>query len=201
MADTKISDLAAVTGLIGTDEFVLARSGDTKKIDATDLAASIGGGGLVVIHDETLTGTQATFDATSIAGTYKHLLIVMSLVPLSVASADVHLTFNGDTGSNYDWGTGYLTGAIGGANTATSDTKIKMDNANNSQRYLLRAEVFDYADATIHKYVMGTASRIASSMHPFSARWKSDSAITQVTLSLSTNSFQSGSRCRIYGMS
>lgn len=37
MADTKISDLPAVTDVIGTDEYVLARSGVTKKIDATDL--------------------------------------------------------------------------------------------------------------------------------------------------------------------
>jgi len=41
MADTKISDLAAVTDLIGTDEYVLARSGATKKIDASDLASEI----------------------------------------------------------------------------------------------------------------------------------------------------------------
>lgn len=41
MADSKISDLAAVTDLLGTDEFVMARSGATKKINAADLAAGI----------------------------------------------------------------------------------------------------------------------------------------------------------------
>lgn len=41
MADTKISDLSAVTDLIGTDEYVLARAGATKKIDASDLASEI----------------------------------------------------------------------------------------------------------------------------------------------------------------
>ncbi len=37
MADTKISDLPAVTDVIATDEYVLARSGATNKIDASDL--------------------------------------------------------------------------------------------------------------------------------------------------------------------
>lgn len=41
MADTKISDLAAVTDVIGTDEYVLARSGATKKIDAADLIGGV----------------------------------------------------------------------------------------------------------------------------------------------------------------
>lgn len=37
MANTKISDLPAVTDVIGTDEYVLARSGTSKKIAASDL--------------------------------------------------------------------------------------------------------------------------------------------------------------------
>lgn len=42
MADTKISGLAAVTDLLSTDELVLARSGTTKKIDASDFAFALG---------------------------------------------------------------------------------------------------------------------------------------------------------------
>ena len=41
MADTKISALAAVTDLQDTDELVMARAGDNKKIDAVDLKAAI----------------------------------------------------------------------------------------------------------------------------------------------------------------
>lgn len=39
MADTKISDLTAVTDVLSTDEFVIARSGTSRKIDAVDLGA------------------------------------------------------------------------------------------------------------------------------------------------------------------
>jgi hypothetical protein len=41
MANTKISDLPAVTDVLSTDEYVLARSGVSKKIDASDLGAGL----------------------------------------------------------------------------------------------------------------------------------------------------------------
>jgi hypothetical protein len=41
MADTKISDLSAVTDVVGTDEYVLARSGATKKITAASLSSGL----------------------------------------------------------------------------------------------------------------------------------------------------------------
>jgi hypothetical protein len=44
MADSKISDLSAVTTLAGTEEFVLAVTGATKKITAANLETAIGGG-------------------------------------------------------------------------------------------------------------------------------------------------------------
>ena len=45
MADQKISDLAAVTDVQSTDEYVLARSGDNKKITGASLITELGGGG------------------------------------------------------------------------------------------------------------------------------------------------------------
>jgi hypothetical protein len=63
MADTKISGLAAVTDVLSTDEFVLARSGTTKKIDAVDLA-----GGLTVSELDYATRTSSlSITATSAA--------------------------------------------------------------------------------------------------------------------------------------
>lgn len=55
MADTKISDLSAVTNVVGTDEYVLARAGATKKIDAANLLVA----GSVAF---TPTGTIASTD-------------------------------------------------------------------------------------------------------------------------------------------
>lgn len=198
MADSKISDLTAVTSPLATDEFVIARSGTSRKITAADLLAT-SVGGLTVIHDETLSGSQATFDVTGISGAYKHLKVVASFLPLG-GNGDLYFRFNGDTGSNYEWSTAVLTSGFSGINTSTSDTKLKFDTIDTSARYLLNIEIFDYADTGIHKYVIGQGSRLGSTMLPLSGRWKSNSAITQVTASLSTGSFVSGSRFRLYGM-
>lgn len=64
MADTKISNLAAVTGLIGTDEFVLARSGDTKKIAASDLATAFAYGELAYVEFTSTVTVNATAEGT-----------------------------------------------------------------------------------------------------------------------------------------
>lgn len=158
-------------------------------------------GGMVMLFDSTLNGAQASFDATGLSGAYRDLLIEMSLFPASGGNGDVHVTFNGDTGSNYEWVTGYTVSSIGGANTSTSDTKIKMDILDTTNRYLARLNVSDYSDTGIHKYVCGTAYRLGSAAFNVGARWKSNSAITQVTISLSSGNLQAGSRCRVYGIS
>lgn len=43
MADTKISELDAITTLDGTEEFVVADGGTTKKITAADVSTELGG--------------------------------------------------------------------------------------------------------------------------------------------------------------
>lgn len=54
MADQKISELTAVTTLNDTDEFVLARSGTTRKITKADLATEVGGTGSATANDVNL---------------------------------------------------------------------------------------------------------------------------------------------------
>lgn len=52
MADTKISDLPAVTDVLSTDEYVLARAGDSNKITAADLGAGLVSGALELAYVE-----------------------------------------------------------------------------------------------------------------------------------------------------
>lgn len=61
MADTPISGLAAVTDVLDTDEYVLARAGLSKKIDAVDLRAGIGGWTTVLkTADESVASSTTT---------------------------------------------------------------------------------------------------------------------------------------------
>lgn len=66
MTDTKISDLAAVTDLLATDAYVLARSGTTKKITGASLRAALGADGWVEAGE---TWTYASADDPTFAFT------------------------------------------------------------------------------------------------------------------------------------
>jgi|SRR6188472_3162402 len=67
MADKKISELAAVTDVVSGDEYVLGRSGASKKIDADDLAAGIAALYPPTSHGAELDYAQITSNVT-IAG-------------------------------------------------------------------------------------------------------------------------------------
>src|SRR5438093_5515748 len=58
--------------------------------------------GMVLIADSTLGAAAASFDITSIPGSYKHLQIVASLRSTRVNNFDpVRIRFNNDSGTNY----------------------------------------------------------------------------------------------------
>ena len=67
MADRKISDLSAVTTILSTDEFVLARSGVTNKITGTDLVAflTVSGGEMAYNEFTSAVNPTATTEGTA----------------------------------------------------------------------------------------------------------------------------------------
>lgn len=82
MANSRISDLPAGAPTLGTDEFVIARSGFNFKLTAADLATFIGGGGSIATIDltdvsavaPTQTGELLIFN--SVSGNYEPSLIL-----------------------------------------------------------------------------------------------------------------------------
>lgn len=68
MADTKISSLSEVTDLLSTDEFVLARSGATKKITGLSLASGLSLSTDGWIADESGTWTYASASTFTVTG-------------------------------------------------------------------------------------------------------------------------------------
>lgn len=97
MADTKISGLSAVTDVLGTDEFVLARSSTTKKIAASDLAAFFGadaGDGWYASADSWTYASASTFtvsgDVTAIYTRGTRLKFTQTTVKYAVVVASSH---------------------------------------------------------------------------------------------------------------
>jgi ABC-type proline/glycine betaine transport system ATPase subunit len=82
MANSKISELPAGAPALGTDEFVIARSGFNFKLTTDDLATFIGSGGSIATTDltdvsavaPTQTGELLIFN--SVSGNYEPSLIL-----------------------------------------------------------------------------------------------------------------------------
>ena len=203
MADTKISDLTAVTSLVGTDEFVLARSGATNKITATDLGSSLGSG---LIQEITVpSGGSANIDFTSIPGTYRHLELWF-VARSEGAANDMLLRFNNDSGANYRLEVLRGTGATASAATLSAQTAANIASlpATGSGYDAHGKILFPY-------YATGAFNRIAvcnyglydgtnSNVGTFSGQWSSTAAVTRITLFISGVDIKQGSVFSLYGV-
>jgi hypothetical protein len=152
---------------------------------ATGVAWATAGGSYTTIASGTLAAT--TLSITSIPGTYKELVLVMSDLT-STSNFDMTFRFNSDTASNYGWVINRIVN-----NTVTSygvapDTGIVINAEGfkaSTQYNQLVMRIPNYAEATwklTHTISSGvdrlnTAFELANAV----GSWKSTSAITSIT--------------------
>ena len=211
MADSKISALAAVTDVLSTDEYVLARAGATKKITGANLKAGIAG--MVLIEDQLLVGADADFDFTAIPATYKHLcLVVYARGDAAGASTILIARFNGDSGANYDDEYKDVDGTTNSApvgqvaQTFLQCGEIPGWTAGASRAGLYEILIPAYAGTTLFKMLRshggwsdGTAVANQSIRHA-TGTWRSTAAINRVQLLPGSGNFVAGSRATLYGL-
>jgi hypothetical protein len=166
---------------VGTNGTVLTAD----SAEATGLKWATSGGSYTTIASGTLAAT--TLSITSIPGTYKELVLVMSDLT-STSNFDMTFRFNSDTASNYGWVINRIVN-----NTVTSygvapDTGM-VTNAEgfkaSTQYNQLVMRIPNYAEATwklTHTISSGvdrlnTAFELANAV----GSWKSTSAITSIT--------------------
>lgn len=168
-------------------------------------------------------GSSAGYSFTSISGDYRHLLLISYLRSdrASVSNDNLAMTFNGDTGSNYEWvhmrwtndtgsvgGNEFSQGATGDAHIEVSFVEAAAAAADvHSPTWIL---IPDYSNATDHK---GCLSQTGWQIGAFAAEtlgvdighgiWHNSTpaAITQVDLDpeIGTN-WIAGSRATLYGI-
>lgn len=168
-----------------------------------------------VISDTTLSANAANFDITGISGSFKHLLVV-GYLRTDRASTDDQLgvRFNADTGSNYDSydvvsknvGPSFTPAEYFANSSARFDNSICADNAPAHTFSTVVLVIPHYAGAannklfdftsTIKTGTTNTNVRVAQGL----GAWRSNSAITQVTLlPIAGTVFKSGSRVTLFG--
>lgn len=182
-------------------------------IPTTVLTSTGGGGSMAAIQHQVLAVNTATFDFTSIPGTYMHLWMIMYLRGTKAAtSVQAQVTFNGDTGANYDVEKHYAASNIPGAGGVINGTffdPADAAGASSDAGAVSAVEILipNYAGTTFHKTVTGKGfnPRAYSAGNEYvmntGGLWKSTAAVTRITVTPDANSWAAGSMASLYGLS
>lgn len=154
------------------------------------------------------TGSSGTITFSSIPSTYKHLQIRFNIFSSAENNA-MNLRINGDTDTNYSfhqmYGDGTSTGSVGSANRDSiriADYGVVSQFGNPTVGII---DIHDYASTTKNKVVRvftGTDKNnaYAQGVELDSGLWRSTSAITSVTITVSSSNFTTSSRVSLYGI-
>lgn len=196
-------------------------TGDEAVVTYAPFLGGDGGGsgrpGIVLIYDSgVLTASQTNFDFDNIPQSYSHLWMVASLRnDGAVTGSHGRLTFNGDTGANYEDSQLEQSGGVVGAGNANGLTAMKAFDALGASaeagHYASnQVIVYDYAylindhvchGTNFHTGVAATLSTYYSSLRGGQYCPGSNHTITRLTLSPGHGSnWVAGSSLRIYGM-
>lgn len=186
---------------------------DDSGSEEADLTISASPGAMTLISDSTLGADAATIDLTAIPGTYKHLLLVMSLRGNNASvSVNTSLRFNNDSAANYDYNRLVLGDGAVNVTTdqffATTELLIA-DSVGDSARALRftphAIRVVDYAQTSREKAVEGSGGFAAAAALSWTqsagGAWRSTAAINQITIIPGAGSWKAGSRVSLYGVS
>lgn len=158
-------------------------------------------------------GGIASFDFTSIPGTYKNLEIhFQGRSDQATTAVNLRITMNNDGGNNYDYEQVYtsatsapsaaegIAGAFGLVGNLTGA------NAPSGSAGAGKITIPDYAGTTFHKNALATAGHSQSDASAGTywintvVRWRNTAAITRITLTPSAGSLIQGSTATLYGL-
>lgn len=152
--------------------------------------------------------SSVTFDLSSHSGTFKHLRLCVSAQG-TTANDNVDMSFNNDSGSNYNWHTMY---GIGN-NTVSVDFSLNRSSIPQCPPVAISSDL-TFSTATIDildafstskfKTIRNITARPNTTGTPFtsldSAYWASNSAITSIKLQGRSYNINTNSRFSLYGI-
>jgi len=164
-------------------------------------------GTYTLISSTTLTTTTATVTFSSIPATYTDLFLVVN--PLSTNNRDVILRFNSDTGTNYS--ITFVSGYGGGTPAYSSGRTTNQGfmyadyyGPSNTSQSVRQINIMDYSNTTTYKTAIIRSSNATAypggGVDAIAGLWRSTSAISTIAVSLSADSFLSGSVFKLYGI-
>lgn len=151
----------------------------------------------VPLANVTLTSTASTITFSSISQSYRDLVLVVS--GYGTGGGNLAVRPNSDSSSSYPLVRmfGYSGGA--GAGTGT-ETYFYCGGFSSSIFTQIKMDIFDYSATDKHKTTLASQDNAGDTAMRTSSRWPSTAAISSLTLSLTSNSFASGTTFMLYGI-
>jgi len=180
--------------------------------DATHAAWGAGAGGLTQLFDSTLSADAATIDtgASGIAAGYRAIQVaIIARTSEAVALSSILVTFNGDTGANYDRQIVAGANAIASASVAIASsnyaTNVPGDSGDAGSAGSLFMTIPDYAATTFQKVANAHLALLQNTannnrVRADAVRWRSTSAINQITVTAGSGNLRAGSSLTVWGM-
>ena len=211
-----VCTITAGTATVNTSASLALAQYESGTLNFTSTSAAIfikGAGaaasGMTLISTYTANNTAATFTISSIAGTFKHLLLVGTALQSSSTGNLINFRLNGDTGANYTGtGFGFYAGGLQSIQpTGDVEASIYRTMARSTDT-ILRFGVFDmwiydYASTSNRKnfsYRAGASNNGDLSSVSFNGFWNNSAdAVTSITVYAAAN-FNAGI-FKLYGVS
>jgi hypothetical protein len=205
------SGSGGVAGIVPAPPAGAAAAGKYLKADGTfQTPPSAAPGAMIQIAKVTVgSGGQASIDFSSIPNTYSHLMLILSGRGVSVSIDYAKLTFNGDAGSNYNWGVLYPSPSSGPGDYSTNaQTAIQAgtinDNSAAPRAALIKALIANYANTGFYKTVFidnAFGGALMATGQIAAGEWMSVAAINEITLTPSSGlNFAEGTVATLYGI-
>ena len=166
----------------------------------------------VQLANSTLTVDTASIDFTSISGSWAHLMLEVYARATTVASSvNLRLRINNNSAANYDFQVlyGQLATAVAAEAFADASVLLGVIPANTAPANLFSVSttmIPHYANSANNKVVIdANASKLGTSSGNMVIRntagfWRSNAAITRLTILPASGNLAAGSRATLYGL-
>jgi|688.fasta_scaffold1496060_1 hypothetical protein len=154
------------------------------------------------IATTTLGSAVASYEFTSITGSYTDLVLVIN-GSASVLDRSIRVQYNSDTGTNYSYTNllGYSGGAISQRASNTNHTRLSAALPTTAPGTII-AYFQNYSNTTTYKTHISRGGGLGdqSMTDVFVGLWRSTSAITSILIFPNTGNFNSGMTLTLYGI-
>ena len=157
------------------------------------------------IATTTLGSAAATVTFSSISGSYTDLVLVCN-GGVTTASANAHLRFNNDTGSNYSDTNLTGSGSAASSSRSTNQTSIILNSygyPENDMNWNCLAYIMNYSNTTTYKTLLSRSNQADNGVSALVGLWRSTAAITSIDIiSIFSGSpqFSIGTTFTLYGI-